>query len=359
MLIKTHKTIFYMSLVMFLIFFESCRKEDFELIEPPKDKVITSNSVTSSLILKTLSNDGSSDNILDKSNCFNIKLPVTIEANGNALNITSKRDYSIVEYLFDDDDDDIDVVNINYPITLIQEDFTEVTINNSNEFNTYSNKCHGENELDDDIECLDFQYPIQASTFNKNNELIESITFVSDYEFYTFIKNLSNDDVTTLNFPITIKLSNDSLVTINTITELETIINSHKNDCDEDDDYDYNDDDCNDCNVDELTSILTNCDGWTVDKLNRNYTNHDDVYQGYTFNFYPDGSIEIYWYTSSAFGTWTSSGTKNNITVTINIPDLPLCNNDWILSEISEYNNTRLDLRVNDSDRLRYNNACN
>ncbi|MGA1227281.1 MAG: hypothetical protein ACO3VF_08640 [Tamlana sp.] len=59
------------------------------------------------------------------------------------------------------------------------------------------------------------------------------------------------------------------------------------------------------------------------------------------------------------YGTWSATGTRNNITVTINIPDLPYFNNDWILHEISDYSDPKIDLRVGDNDRLRYKNNCN
>ncbi|MEW4924733.1 hypothetical protein [Algibacter sp. 2305UL17-15] len=339
--------------------FESCRKEELVLIEAPEEEVLEANSTIAGLMQKTVSNDGSNDNILDKSNCFNIKFPVSVTANGAKIDVISKKDYKVVEYIFDDDDDDIDVLNIIYPITIIMEDFTEITINNNSELNTYSSGCNGENEFDEDIECIDFQYPIEASTFNKNNELITVETFKSDNELNAFLKNLDSDKLVTVNFPIEVILFDETVVTINNLPELESTINAHKDDCDEDDDYDYNDDDCDDCTTEELISILTDCGGWTVDKLNRDNTNYDSVYDGYKFHFYPNGGLRVYWAGQNEYGTWVASGTKNNIIVTIDLPDLPLCNNNWRLHEIAEYSKTRVDLRVTDTDRLRYNNLCN
>lgn len=345
--------------ILICISFTSCRKEEIELIEAPSDEVLVANSSIANLMQKISSNDGSNDNIIDKSNCFNIKFPLNVTANGEQINVKSKDEYKIIEYIFDDDDDDTDILDITYPITITLEDFTEVTINSFSELNSYSNNCNGENEIDDDIECLDFQYPIIASTFNKNNEIINTNTISTDFELNEFLKNLSNDLLVTINFPIKIMLTDNTLISINNLSELENSINNYKNDCDEDDDYDYNDDDCNDCNIEELTSTLTNCSGWTVDKLDRDNTNYDTNYEGYKFNFSSDGRVGVYWSGVSAYGTWVASGAKNNITITINIPGLPLCNNDWILHEISEYSKTRIDLRVSDSDRLRYNNICN
>ncbi len=309
-------------------------------------------------MLKTLSNDGSNDNILDRSNCFNVKLPLTVTANSEEITINSDEDYKIVEYIFDDDDDDNDILEITFPITIIFSDYTERVVNSKSQLNSYSNNCNGENEADDDIECLDFIYPISASVFNIDKDLISTVSVNSDSKFFTFIKELNTSHIVSVKFPITVKLFDGTEQTIHNLIELENVIEAHKNDCDEDDDYDYNDDDCDDCNTDQLINYLVNCTDWTVDKLERYGRDYDDYYSGYTFNFYANGNISVYWSGITAYGTYTANGIGNNITVTVDIPELPYCNNDWILHEISQYTETKIDLRVGNNDRIRYENNC-
>ncbi len=328
-------------------------------IEAPEDEIIEKNSAVATLIRNISTHDGSNDNILDYSNCFSIKLPVEVTANGSKLDISSKDDYKIVEYIFDDSDDDTDVLDITYPISLTLEDFTEVTIASADELSNYSKTCKGENIKDSDIECLDFQYPINGSLFNTSSGTISTFSINSDEEFLKFIDGLNNVEIVSVEFPITVMLFNDDIVAINNFTELESIITTHGNACDEDDDYNYNDDDCDDCNTEDLIPLLTNCTGWTVDKLKRDGNNLDTLYEGYTFNFYPNGNLGVYWNGRNTQGTWVANGEGNNLIVTIDVPDLPPCNNEWRLHEVAEYNATRLDLRVGDNDRLRYNNNCN
>ncbi|WP_242205154.1 hypothetical protein [Aestuariivivens insulae] len=337
----------------------SCRTEEEELIQAPEESLLTPNSKVASLMLKTTSNDGSIDNIIDKSNCFYVKHPFQVTANGEDLTINTVEDYKIVEYIFDDDDDDIDNLTIKYPINIVLNDFTEVVVNSATQLNSYSKNCNGENEADDDIECVDFGYPITASVFNTNSDLISTETFTSDPDLFGFIKTINTDHFVSINFPITVILTDNTEITINSLQELETTIEIHKNDCDEDDDYDYNDDDCDDCNIEALIDRLTSCSNWNVDKLERYGNDYDNAYNGYTFNFYNNGNVSVYWSGTSAYGTYTANGTGNNITVTINIPELPYCNNDWVLHEISEYTKTKVDLRVGGDDRLRYENNCN
>ena len=350
----------YLVIFIFLFLSTSCRKEESELIQGPEEQTLMANTVVANLIQKTAMNDGSNDNILDRANCFNIQLPTKVKVNGVQLDLESDEDLNAVEFILDASDDDDDTVEILFPVTVIFNDFTELTINSMSELNSFANGCNGENESDDDIECLDFQYPIVAKVFNITNEFIETITFTYDKQLYKFLEQIGPNDVVNMTFPIKVGLSDDIEISINNLSELQSTIEAYRNACDEDDDYDYNDDDCNSCNIDQIKNVLTNCQDWQVDKLERNNYDYDSVYEGYEFNFMENGTISVYWSGYSTYGTWTVNGSGNDMTVAINIPDLPYCNNNWILHEIQNYSGeTRVDFRVEGTDRLRYINNCN
>lgn len=351
---------FILAVLSMTVLFTSCRKEELERIESPPEDTLEPTSNVANLIMRTAFNDGSNDNILDYANCFNVQLPVTVMANGQEVVINSESDLNIVESIFDAFDDDTDTILFSYPITIILSDFSEVIINDYLELSTYAANCNGENIMDDDIECLDFVYPIGVSIFNTNNELIETISIQSDYELFNFIVSIDSDDIVAISFPITMVVFDGTQITINNLSELESTINTFNDSCDEDDDYDYNDDDCNNCTANQLEDVLTNCSNWTVDKLERNGDDYDDAYNGYVFNFFNDGTVTSVYNTNNYYGTWSSSGSGNQIMVIIDIPTLPLCNNNWMLHEIEDYSGeTKVDLRVGGDDRLRYESSCN
>ncbi len=360
MTFKTPKYIVSIVLLFALVLNSSCRKEEIEFEQAPPEDTLSPSSEVADLMQRTAMNDGSNDNIIDYANCFNIQLPVTVIANGNQIIVNSGSDYDIVEAVFDEDEDDYDSIEIVFPITIILNDFSQVVINSYSELNNYSNNCNGENEIDDDIECLDFQYPITASVYNTNNEIIASISLTNDEQMYNFIDDIDENDLVSIDFPITVIISDGTSLSINSLNELLNTIQNYSDDCDEDDDYDYNDDDCNGCSPLQLTNILTDCSDWVVDKLERNDTDYDDVYEGYVFNFFTNGSVSVSWNTTTVYGTWAATGTGNNITVDINIPSLPYCNLNWGLHEIDQNSGeTKIDLRVGDDDRMRYESNCN
>ncbi|WAC01204.1 hypothetical protein N7U66_13825 [Lacinutrix neustonica] len=348
------------TLILFsFVSFNACRTEEIEVINPPQEQTLVANSTVATLMQRTATNDGSNDNIIDNSNCFNVQLPVTVFVNGLEITVDSTSNFDTIEAIFDELDDDDDTIVIQFPITIILADFTEVVINNSSEFDDFSDDCNDENEEDDDIECLDFQYPITASIYNANNELIETITINNDNELYNFIDDIDEEDVVTIQFPITVILSDGTTLTVNNLNELENTIDTFEDDCDEDDDYDYDDDDCNNCTDSQLTAILTDCSNWTVDKLERDDNDLEDIYNGYLFNFLTDGSITVTSSGTNFTGTWSASGTGNAIAVTVNVTGLIDFNDIRNLHEIDEeIGEVKFDLRLGD-DRLRFESDCN
>ncbi|GAA4974085.1 hypothetical protein [Algibacter aquimarinus] len=332
---KTLRTPFLLVLA-FILIFTSCRTEEDLAIDPPVEETIASNSTIASLMSKTSLNDGSVDNIVYHANCFTFKLPITITVNSITITINEIGDYEDLEDILDEFDDDDDLIDISFPVTIVLADFTEITINSFDDLETYVEDCNDENEDDDDIECIDFQYPITASVFDENNDLINTITINDDNDMYDFIEDLDDFAAATINFPITVVFPDDTTQVINTIQELEDAIELADDTCDEDDDYDYNDDDCDNCTTDDLDSIFADCTQWFVDELELNDTELEDNYEGYTFEFKNDGTIAVTQGSNTFNGTWEASGEGNNISFTINIADLTDFNGTWTLHEIEQ-----------------------
>lgn len=336
----------------------SCRTEDDLAIDPPTEETIEANSTVANLMSRTASNDGSSDNIIDSASCLSVQLPVTVTVNGIELIINDEDGYEDIEDIIDLFDDDVDSVIITYPITVILTDFSSVVVNSDSELAALAANCVGENEDDDDIECIDFQYPITASVFDENNDLINTITINNDNDMYDFIDDLDEFVAVTINFPITVIFADGSTQTINSIQELENVIEMADDTCDEDDDNDFDDDDCNNCTTNDLDTVFADCAEWTVDKLERNDNDLEDTYVGYVFEFNNDGTILVTQGSNTFNGTWEASGSGNNISVTINVTGLTDFNDTWNLHEIEqEPGEVKVDLRLGD-DRLRFESDC-
>src|SRR6056297_3216277 len=140
----------YLSLVIMTLIFTSCQDE-FEEINTGEDQAaITASSSTAVLIQNTATKDGSFDNIVDGTSCYDIKFPYTVEVNGLELTINSREDLKLIEEIFDSVDDDEDFLEILFPVTITSGDFTEITINGLEDLSALAEQCKEGGE-DDDI----------------------------------------------------------------------------------------------------------------------------------------------------------------------------------------------------------------
>lgn len=345
-------------LLSITITFTSCRTEDEEFIDPPAEEALVPGSTLANLMNRTALKDGSLDNIIDRANCLSIELPVTITVNGTELTINDEDGYEEVEDIFELFDDDADLIIISYPITVILDDYTTQTINSDDELANLAATCGDENEIDDDIECIDFQYPITASVFEENDDSADIIVIDNDSEMYDFIDDLEDYDAVTINFPITVILIDGSEVSVTNIQELQREIERADNSCDEDDDYDYDDDDCENCSTEDLESLFADCAVWRVGDFERNDQDLDEEYMSYSFSFNSDGTIRASENETELSGSWSASGSGNNIEVVFDIPDLTDFNGTWNLEEIEvESDEVEIEFYIGD-DELSFYSTC-
>jgi len=343
-------------LFFFVLIFSSCRKELIINETGPGQPGLEANSTVANLMKKVSLNDGSNDNIIDNANCFNIQLPVIVIVNGLEIIVDSEEDFDTIEDIFDEFDDDEDELQIIFPIIIVLSDFTEIIINNQSELDNIADDCNGENEFDDDIECIDFVYPITASIFDAVTEQTDYITITNDNEMYDFLEDIDNDDIVNIDFPVSMVLFDGTEISITNLEELETVINDHKDDCDEDDDNDFDDDDFT---QQQVVDLLTTCSDWTVNEFELDDEDIEDNYIGYFFNFSNDGTLIVQENSNNFSGTWSCSETGGNIIVAIDIPALPDFNANWILDEIEQDGTENaIDLSLDD-DSLRLVSTCN
>lgn len=347
--------------VALLFVMGSCQEE--EIIQnngTNNEDVVAANSKVADLIRKTTLKDGSNDNIIDSANCLSVALPVTVVVNGEEIVIDSQEDFELIEDIFDESDDDEDLLEIIFPITVVLSNFSEITISNQDEFEDLADDCNGENEEDEDIECIDFVYPITVNVFNTLTEVNDELTINNDKEFFNLIDDLEDNEVVTIVFPVSLTLSDGSLVEANSLELLENLLDDAKDDdCDEDDDYDYDDDDCEDCTTDELTNVFVNCQDWIIDDFEVNDENLEDNYENFRFNFSSDGSLIAYDGSSTINGNWTATGSGENLIVTISLPDFPDFAGEWKLEEYDDGDDKEVELSKGD-DKLEFeSDNCN
>ncbi|MFX0555274.1 hypothetical protein ACOCEA_00655 [Maribacter sp. CXY002] len=322
----------YLSLFIVALSFTSCQDEFEEINTGEEQQAITASSSTAVLVQNTATKDGSFDNIVDGASCFDINFPYTVEVNGLELTINSREDLKLIEEIFDAIDDDVDFLEILFPVTITSGDFTEITINGFEDLRELAAQCKEGGE-DDDIECIDFVYPMTLYTFDVNLEQTGSVIVESDMDLKLFFKELDDNDLVSFDFPITLELYDGSKVEVTSNEQLAITIRNAKDACDEDDDNDYNDDDFDE---DHLDAYLMECP-WFVKEFDRNDVDQTDQYFDYVLDFMADGKVVAKTRTGAFLpGTWSTTMDDNGALLTMEFEALVDFSLEWRIYEIEE-----------------------
>jgi hypothetical protein len=314
-----------------LFYLSSCQVEVVEITNPQNDSVLKKESPVVDLVQDATMKDGSFDNILDHSSCISVVLPVTVFANGQEILIETEDDLKLIERIFDESDTDEDILEIVYPITVILADHTEVTVNNDDELASLAADCI-EGGMDDDIECIDFAYPLSIAVYDTDNQVSDIITIENDEQLYNFFDSMEEGDLVSFIFPLTLILKDGTEVVVNDNQELEDVIKSVADDCDEDDDNDYNDDDIDDTNL--ISELI---DGnWIITHFVDGMTNGTENFQGFIFTFFEDGTAKSINGDLVFEGTWQSYGDDGSLELVLDFGSespMDVLGEDWNIME--------------------------
>ncbi|GLU43887.1 hypothetical protein [Allomuricauda sp. NBRC 101325] len=327
---KLVSNILRLVLVVLVLSFSSCQ-EEFEDIGGDQETIDASSS-TAALIMQTSSNDGSYDNIVDGASCFAIQFPYVVSVNGVEISIDSESDLEVIEAIFDELQDDEDVLDILFPITIILSDYSEINIESQAVLEELAFECL-EGGLDDDIECIDFVYPITMFTFDVNNQQTGEVTIESDFGMRRFFAEMGSDDLVSIQFPLTLKKYDGTEIVVNNNHELADTLEYARELCDEDDDNDYSDDDFT---KEEVDALLVACP-FEIRQVVRNEVDNTDQYFERLMVFNEDGTVDYYGNLNvAANGTWSTSQTDNGVLLSLHFDTLFDFTLEWYVYKLEE-----------------------
>lgn len=310
--------------------FISCQDESEKIVQDTSQNFLK-NSPVANLILRTTQYPTSNDNILDGTSCFGVQLPVTVTVNGQQIVVANQSGYQTVKNVIDQYLNDDDIVNFNFPITIVFPNFTTQTIQNSNNFQVVLNACEQDNGINE-IDCINIVYPLTMNVYNSNNQIANTVT-VTNNNLYNFISNISPTTILSIIYPISVINSSGQAVTVNSNSELVLLIEDSIDDCD---------DNSNGGTTPVFIDVLTS-GTWYVSYF---YDHEDDTYEfvGYNFTFNSDGTSIAIKNATSTYGTWNTyaSSGYNKLDINFNGNSLDEMEDDW---QIIEFTSTVINLK--------------
>ncbi len=321
----------YIVITVMALAFTACQDEFEQVDSVNEQETLLANSNTAKLLERTVSNDGSKDNIVDGTSCFSIHFPYTVKVNGEEITITALPDLDKIEAVFDAIDDDEDLLDIIFPITVSLADFSDINLNDMDDLRELAEQCT-EGGQDDDIECIDFVYPIKLFTFDANLQQTGNVVVESDKEFRRFFAGLDGTDLVSIEFPIALELYDGSEIRVSSNAELADAIERAKTECDEDDDNDYNDDDFT---KERLDNLLVECP-WLITAIDRDNISQIDQYREWLMNFKEDGSVTVLdRMGNSLTGTWSTRVSDWRVLLKLEFDVIVDFNLEWFVYEIA------------------------
>lgn len=338
-----------------LIGFLSCQDEITDITQPTEQEAILPDSPLARNIFNVSTLSGSASSIVTNTSCLTIQLPFTAIVNGNEITVETEDDYDIVAAIFDEFDDDDDDIQINFPITVILFDYTEVVVNNNDELEFYIEQCINSYNVDDDIECINFEYPITLSLFNSAFQFLDTIVVNNDQQLFNFLDDDFDDDdvIAAINYPINVILFDGTVITVNSNAELNNIIEANSDDCDDDSNTNIS--------VGELEALLLEC-LWKVDDLEINDEDLDEAFEGFLIDFQELGVVIVTSPQGIVFtGTWSIIETATSVKLNLQIIGLPDLNNaGWVFRKFDDDNDDdEIEVKFrNIEDKLKLEQVC-
>ncbi len=328
------KQLMFTGLLGVTLIFNSCQSEFEELPQPNEPQTIVASSSTAKLIERTSSNDGSFDDIVDGARCFAIQFPYTVNLNGIEITLNSREDLGQIREALKQISSDL--LEIVFPITITLGDFSEITINGVEGFRELVKECDDDdNEDDDHIKCIDFVYPLTLFTFDINNQQTGNVAVNSDMELRRFFSGLDDNDLISIEFPVSLTLSDSTTVTVNTNAELANIIENAKDDCSDDIDDEGDDDGDGVVSLERLRNVLAEC-SWVIKKV-KNQGEELDRLLGFEFNFEAEGVVTLSDGETTSEGTWEiAANAEGRLVMSITMGDEPGVSFEWPLSDLKD-----------------------
>ncbi|MEM9078393.1 MAG: hypothetical protein AAGC43_15220 [Bacteroidota bacterium] len=338
------------NLLFVALLFTSCQ-EEFEEVGGDTQETIATNSNTAILMANTATQDGSFDNIVDSASCFAVNFPYTVEVNGIQITIDSREDLHTIEEIFDEFDTDDDILDIIFPITITFGDFSELVIENFEQLRELAAECT-EGGDDDDIECIDFVYPITLFTFDIDEQRTGEVTVDSDKELRRFFAGLEDEELVSVQFPLTLKKFDGTEIVVNSNAELAAALERAKDECDEDDDDDFNDDDFT---KERLDHLLVECP-WEIREVIRMSMDQTGQYLENTLTFSEDGSVVYQDVTGNMItGEWSTRVTDNGVVLNLAFEQLTDFTLEWLVYEIGDH---KIKLYSDDGNKIVLRQHC-
>lgn len=311
----------------------ACQEEIEPEVTVGMDGIVSGNPVAQAIV-NVSTNDGSADNIIDRSSCTTVIFPVTgVIDNETRVFSTLEAVQALgalaleVEWVF--------------PLNVILADHTTTTLASEEALEAIQDNCI-EGGGDADNECIDFGYPFTVQVFNTRTENTGTLAITSDKDTYNTFTSVNL--IATIEYPINMVDAAGNFVQVATNETLLSVITGADNTCNEQDIIAFEG-----LFSAQFRAILTAAQ-WQVSYFEEDETVNTELFTGYSLQFNEN-------LTMTSLGLATTPGewdielldAGQALEVDLNTEDEPLVllNEDWTIVSFTQ---TQITLVYQDGD---------
>ncbi len=210
----------------------SCQNEENEVSQPNPEN-LTKDSALTGLLRRVTTTDSISDNLVDSTSCFRLKQPYQVLVHDGGTAVGLEYNFTVTDAASQQQLNDIitgfadtsDHISLYFPVTAQFADGTETVIHNTAELNTARMQCDpAAGTSTDPITCVNINYPITIFSYNANFQVAETYTIESDAQLIAMLSSVMPGQFFAINFPVSLTLSDGSVLTANNNEQLAGII---------------------------------------------------------------------------------------------------------------------------------------
>lgn len=328
-------------LFIFSFIFSSCQDDMADIPNDDNSEIISPESPLAKLVKKVTSHDGSVDNIIDLSNCISVGLPVTVILYESEVVIESEEDIQEIEWLYEEIDD----LTFIFPITLVLNDYSEITVQNEEQLESILEEC---NEEEAETKCIDFEYPVSVAIYDSMNEVMETKTFHNDQRLYHFFDELNKNEFVNFIFPLVLVDSEGTEIIIENNDDLEEALQSAQSNCNDDEDNDE------DYELESVNEYLLKCP-LRILNIKSGGESFTSEYNKSHFIFSGSGLVEAEIDDENVEGSWETVVTEDGIKMELYFESLPEFSKEWLVFDI---NNGRVKFYGDEKDMMILKQDC-
>lgn len=213
---KLDKAKIYIFFILITLFLFSCQTEENVVLNDDTENLISDSQLVAKMLQLT-QNPVWADNIIDSTDCFSVKLPVNVIVNGQELQVANETDFDLIENVFNESQQDIDMIQVELPVTIVYADYTQSQILTQEEWDLAS-ECV--NTASTGLKCLHFVYPLSVNIYDTVYQVADVQVMDDDMEFYGFLNNLNENILSAIAYPVILVKPDGEEVSCNNNNEL-------------------------------------------------------------------------------------------------------------------------------------------